>query len=119
MQRRRETAAVGRNEDTKRLNKEIKRAIRRDYKDDLKHRIAETSPQNMWRHLQTIIAPKRGAPSGPEGLTADDLNSYFTSIGEETRSRVSQRFQQSGRQPLPTRLPRVHSDALVLTPVTL
>ena len=69
--------------------------------------------------LRSVIAPKLSCPAQPERLTADDLNRYFTSVGEETHQAVMRTFQESGRRALPPRLPRVHSDALRLVPVTL
>ena len=55
----------------------------------------------------------------PVNLTATDLNEYFCSIGKATRDAVTSEFERSGRVPLNTRLPRVHTGALNIIPVTL
>ena len=101
------------------VNSQVKRAIRQDYRSDIKRRVEEAPPSALWRQLRSVIRPKRGAPAQPENLTADDLNEYFTTVGEETHQAVIWTFQESGRRALPVRLPRVHSDALRLTPITL
>ena len=101
------------------LNSQVKRAIRQDYRSDITRRVEETPTSALWRQLRPVIASKRGTPAQPENLTADDLNSYFTTVGEETHQAVIRTFQESGRRALAVRLPRIHSDALRLTPATL
>ena len=56
------------------LNTEVRRAIRSDYRCDIKRRVDEAPPSALWRQLRPVIAPKTGAPAQPENLTADDLN---------------------------------------------
>ena len=101
------------------LNQQVKRAIRRDCRESLISRIQSSSPSALYHHLKSIIAPKRGKPVEPQKLTTDQLNSYFTSIGVVTRDAVEADFRQSGRDPLNVRLPRVHTGALTIVPVTL
>ena len=104
----------------KTLNSLAKRAIRKDCRETLAHRINNSSPSALYRHLRPVIAPKRGKPVEPINLTSDELNLYFTSIGTDTRdAAVAADFWQSGREPLNVRLPRVHTGALTITPVTL
>ena len=69
--------------------------------------------------MKSVIAPKRGKPVEPVKLSPDELNRYFTSIGVDTRDAVAADFRRSGREPLDVRLPRVHTGALTITPVTL
>ena len=101
------------------LNQQVKRAIRRDCRDALAHRIKNSSPSALYRHLKPVISSKRGKPVQPENLTSDELNRYFTSVGIETRDAVETDFGRSSREPLNVRLPRVHTGALTITPVTL
>ena len=117
--RRRQAIAADDEETYAALNAEVRRAIRSDYRSDIKRRVDEAPPSALWRQLRPVIAPKVSAPAQPERLTTDDLNRYFTSVGEETRQTVIRTFQESGRRPLAPRLPRVHSDSLRLVPVTL
>ena len=44
---------------------------------------------------------------------------HFCSIGKSTRDTVTADFERSGRRPLGVRLPRVHTRALTIIPVTL
>ena len=101
------------------LNPQVRKAIRKDTRDKISQRIAETSPSNLFRELKPIIAPKRGPPKSPKNITADQLNKYFVSVGPETRDQVASLYQRSGRAPLPVRLPRVNAGALKLMPITL
>ena len=117
--RRRQAMAADDEESYAALNAEVRRAIRSDYRSDIKRRVDETPRPALWRQLRSVIGSKLGAPAQPERLTADDLNRYFTSVGEETHQTVIQTFQESGRRALAPRLPRVHSDSLQLVPVTL
>ena len=117
--RRRQAIAAGDETSYAELNTEVRRAIRSDYRSDIQRRVDETPSSALWRQLRPVIAPKAGSPAQPENLTSNDLNRYFTSVGEETRQTVIRTFQESGRRALPPRLPRVHADALRLVPVTL
>ena len=101
------------------LNKLVKNAIRKDCREALSHRTKNSSPSALYRQLKPVIAPKRGKPVEPQNLTSDELNHYFTTIGIDTRDAVAAEFRRSGRQPLDVRLPRVHTGALTITPVTL
>ena len=92
---------------------------RDDCRSMISQRVQNSHPSLLYRQLQPIIAPKRGPPVQPVNLTPDDLNSYFTSIGTETRDRVAAEFNRSGREPLNVRLPRVNTGALNIVPVTL
>ena len=82
----------------------------------LKHLIRPLFSGNF---VQPIIAPKRGKLTQPTGLTTNEMNQYFTSIGTETHDRVAADFRQSGRSPLSTRLPRVNADAMAVTAITI
>ena len=117
--RRRQAIAAGEEESYAELNTLVRQAIRSDYRRDIQRRVEEAPPSALWRQLRPVIAPKRGAPAQPENLTADDINRYFTTVGEETHQAVFSTFQESGRRALAPRLPRVHSDALQLVPITL
>ena len=119
MCQRREAKNNGNIDTYNRLNVEVKRAIRDDCRSMISQRVQNSHPSLLYRQLQPIIAPKRGAPVQPVNLTPDDLNSYFTSIGTETRDKVTAEFNRSGREPLNVRLPRVNTGALNIVPVTL
>ena len=101
------------------LNSQVKRAIRQDYRSDIQRRVEGAPPSALWRQLRPVVAPKRVTPTQPDNLTAEELNRYFTTVGEETYQSVISAFQKSGRRTLAARLPRVHSDALQLVPISL
>ena len=103
----------------KHLNVVTKRAIRTDCRQNLEQRIRNAAPSNLYKQLRPVIAPKNGPVTEPSNLTANDLNKYFTSIGEETRDKVAADFSRSGREPLKQRLPRVNTGKLRITPVNL
>ena len=101
------------------LNMQAKRAIRKDLRDDISNRIQQAGPSRMWQQLRPIIAPRKQQQTVPDRLSADELNSYFVSVGTDTKSSVMRDFSASGRHPLNIQLPRVHTDALNFVPVTL
>ena len=101
------------------LNVRTKRAIRQDCRDSLSQQIKTSHPSALFRKLRPVIAPKRGKATQPVGITANEFNQYFTSVGTETRDSVADECSQSGRSPLKTRLPRVNSGALTITPITI
>ena len=102
-----------------RLNTAVKRAIRKDMRDNISQRISNASPSNMFRELRPIIAPKRAAPTAPKDVTSSQLNQYFATVGIETRQEVASQYQSSGCAPLSVRLPRVNAGALKLVPISL
>lgn len=101
------------------INTLTKRAIRRDCRDDVANRVRNSKPSSLFQQIKHIIAPKRGPATTPENLTADDLNEYFTSVGAKTRNEVMTKFNISGQDRLPPRLPRVNAGSMRITPVTL
>ena len=118
MSQRRE-ASKNRDETYHRLNTQVKRAIRRDTRVSIAERVANTPASALFRQLKPVIAPKRGPPTQPENLTPDQLNTYFTTVGEETRDSVIDQFERSNREKLGVRLPRVNTGKLNIIPVTL
>ena len=119
MSLRREAKNNGDVETYNELNTMVKRAIRKDQRTSIAHRVNETPPAQLYRQLRPVIAPKRGKPTQPINLTPEQLNTYFASVGTETRDKVMADFTQSGRDPLSVHLPRVNSGALNIMPVTL
>ena len=119
LMRRRKEARENNAQSYKRINAITKRAIRKDCRDNIDRQLTESSPSALYRVIQPVIARKGGNPTQPLNLTPDQLNEYFTSIGTETRHRVATEYEQSGREPLKVRLPRVNAGALRITPVTL
>ena len=101
------------------LNGQVKRAIRRDTRENIAERVASTPTSSLYRQLRPVLAPKRGPPTQPENLTPDQLNDYFTTVGPQTRDEVADRFRNSGREALGVRLPRVNTGAFNIIPVTL
>ena len=77
------------------LNKLVRKAIRKDCREALSHRIKNSAPSALFRQLKPVIAPKRGKPVEPQNLTPDELNRYFTTIGIETRDAVAAEFRRS------------------------
>ncbi|KAF0314429.1 hypothetical protein FJT64_015127 [Amphibalanus amphitrite] len=90
--RRRQAIATGDETSYAALNTEV-RAIRSDYRRDIQRRVDETPSSALWRELRPVIARKVSSPAQLENLTADDLNRYFTSVGEETHQTVIRTFQ--------------------------
>ena len=116
----RRTAKANSDWDTYRtLNSAVKRAIRKDMRDNISQRISKTSPSNLFRELKPVIAPKRGPPTAPKDISANQLNQYFASVGLETKEQVEALYQESGRAPLSVRLPRVNAGAMKLVPISL
>ena len=96
-----------------------KRAIRKDRRDDIAERVRSAPATRLFKQLESVITPKRGPTVSPVSLNATELNDYFCSVGISTRDAVMAEFERSGRQPLNVRLPRVHTGALNIIPVTL
>ena len=119
MRQRREALQDGDRNAYQRLNTLTKRAIRQDRRDDITDRVTSAPNSGLFRQLESVIAPKRGPMVSPVNLTATELNDYFCSIGKSTRDAVTADFERSGRRPLDVRLPRVHTGALNIVPVTL
>ena len=119
MQQRREAKNSGNTDLYNELNATVKRAIRDDCRNTISQRVINSHPSTLYRQFQPIISSKRGSSTQPVNLTPDELNTYFTSIGTETRDKVMTQFSQSGREPLSVRLPRVNAGALNIVPVTL
>ena len=119
MRQRREALRDADTDAYQRLNSKTKRAIRKDRRDDITERVRSAPASGLFKQLKSVIAPKRGPSVTPVNLTASNLNDYFCSIGRSTRDAVMAEFESSGRQPLNVRLPRVHTGALNIIPVTL
>ena len=101
------------------INRLTKRAIRKDCRADIKNRISKSNSSSLYHEIKHIIAPKQGPGKTPENLTPDELNEYFTKVGNDTRDEVMAKFESSNRNRLHTRLPRVNAGSMRLTPITL
>ena len=101
------------------LKVRTKRAIRNDMRQSVLHKVNNSSSSSLLQQPRPVIAPKRGKPIIPVSLTPDQLNTYFTSIGAETRDKVEAELSRSGREPMKPRLPRVNAGTLRIMPVTL
>ena len=101
------------------INRLTKQAIRPECREDIARRVNNSSPSSLFRQLKHIIATKQGPTKAPENLTPDNLNTYFTTIGINTRDEVVAEFEASRQQELPIRLTRVNNGAMRLTPITL
>ena len=117
--RQRREARKNKDETYRRLNAQVKRAIRKDMRESIAERVASAPASTLYRQLQPVIAPKRGPPPRPEGLTPDQLNSYFASVGIETRDEVIDQFKVSNREQLGVRLTRVHTGNMNIVPISL
>ena len=118
MERRRTAKSTADNDTYRRLNAEVKRAIRADYRSSMEQRVAEAPPSKMWQQIRPVVASSKTAPTEPVNLTGDELNVYFTSVGSCNRDSVVAEFERSGRAPLHTRLHRVHTEVLNLVLIT-
>ena len=88
-------------------------------RDDIAERVRAAPASDLFKQMKSVIAPKRGPSVSTVNLTASELNAYFCSIGRSTRDTVMADFERSGRQSLDVRLPRIHTGALNIIPVTL
>ena len=100
------------------INRLMKRSVREDCQ-DIRNRISKAKSSSLYQEIKYIIAPKRGSAKAPEKLTPDELNEYFTKVGNNTRDEVIAKFDSSSRNRLATRLPRVNAGSMRLTPLTL
>lgn len=119
MSERRAALANGERQRYKELNRLTRSAIRRDSRDDLRRRIREAGPNNMYRCLRPIIAGKKDGPNTTPETDPDVMNDYFVQIGTQTAASVTASRVGTTSPDLPSLLPRVCSDRFRVQPVSL
>ena len=96
-------------------NRAVRAAIRRDSRDDVTRRIRENGRGAMWKVLRSFVSSKRHSGQRPT-TSADDLNTYFVSVGPRVAEEVA---GLGGVSEVACRLPRVGACALQLSPLSL
>ena len=90
----------------KELNRSVRSAVRRDRRCELQRDISEQGVSKVWKCIRSVIAGKRDGQNVQPDLSADDLNSFFVSVGP----RIATEIQTETRNPatdMQVRLPRV------------
>ena len=86
------------------LNRSVRAAVRRDRRSEVQREISERGPNKIWQSIRKVVAGKRDGPNVQPDLPADDLNSYFVSVGP----RISAEIRARNHIPeLAERLPRI------------
>ena len=97
------------------VNRAVRSAIRRDSRDDVQRRIRENGRGSMSRLIDSFVADRQRCRERPS-TSADDLTSYFVSVGPRVASEVAGLGHVTE---VSCRLPRVGACALQLSPLSL
>ena len=73
----------------RRLNREVRSAIRADSRRDITDRIRDDGPSALWRHMRHIITDKRPSRGVLPAVTPDVMNEYFVSVGPRVAAEVA------------------------------
>ena len=90
--------------DYKELNRHVRAAMRRDRRCELQKDISERGVSQVWRCIRSVIAGKKDGQNVQPDLSADDLNSFFVSVGPRIATEIR---DQNTATDLKVRLPRV------------
>ena len=101
--------------DYKVLNRSVRAAVRRDRREELQRDIAERGPNQVWQSIRTIVAGKKDGPRVQPDLPADDLNTFFVSVGPRIAAEIR---SVNAAADLSVRLPRVGACSFQLRAVT-
>ena len=88
----------------KELNRSVRAAVRRDRRGEIQRDINERGPTKVWQCIRSVIAGKKDGRSVQPDLSADDLNSFFVSVGPRIATEIR---TQNTVTDLNVRLPRV------------
>ena len=88
-QRRAALRHSGRNSsDYKDLNRSVRAAVRRDRRAELRREIGERGPNKVWQCIRSVVAGKKDGPGVQPDISANDLNSYFVSVGPRVAAEI-------------------------------
>ena len=100
----------------KELNRTVRSALRRDRRRELQREINERGPTKVWQSIRAVVAGKKDGQKTQPDMSADDLNSFFVSVGP----RVAAEIQAQGvPADVSVRLPRVGACSYKLSVVSL
>ena len=100
----------------KQLNRSVRAAIRRDRRIEIERDISDRGPNKVWQCIKSVIGGKRDGQCVQPNLPADDLNSFFVSVGPRIATEIR---NQNPDIDLSVRLPRVGACGFQLRAVTL
>ena len=78
--------------------------MRRDRRSELQRDISEQGATKVWKCIRSVIASKRCGQNVQPDLSADDLNSFFVSVGPQIAAEIR---SENTTTDLNVRLPRV------------
>ena len=88
-QRRAALRHLGRNSsEYKNLNRSVRAALRRDRRVELQREIGERGPNKVWQCIRSVVAGKKDGPDVQPDLSANDLNSFFVSVGPRVAAEI-------------------------------
>ena len=98
------------------LNRAIRSAVRRDRRVELRREIGERGPNKVWQCIRSVVAGKKDGRNVQPDLPADDLNSFFVSVGPRIAAEIR---TQNAATDLSVRLPRVGACSFQLKTISL
>ena len=98
------------------LNRSVRSAVRRDRRVELRKEIDEQGPNKVWKCIKTVVAGKQDGPNVQPELSADDLNSFFVSVGPRITAEIQ---AQNATTDLNARLTRVGACSFQLREISL
>ena len=116
-QRRAALRHLGRNSsEYKNLNRSVRAALRRDRRVELQREIGERGPNKVWQCIRSVVAGKKDGSDVQPDLSANDLNSFFVSVGPRVAAEIR---AQNAPTDLNVRLTRVGACSFQLREITL
>ena len=100
----------------KELNRSVRAAVRRDRRCELQREISERGPTKVWQCIRSVIAGKKDSKNAQPDLSADELNSFFVSVGPRIATEIRTRNTATD---LNVRLPRVGACSFRPSTITL
>ena len=98
------------------LNRSVRSAVRRDRRNVIQREISERGPSKVWQGIKSVIAGKKENKTVQPDVTADELNSFFVSVGPRIATEI--RNQNTGTYTY-ARLPRVGACGFQPRPISL
>ena len=98
------------------LNRSVRTAVRRDRRVELRREIGERGPNKVWQSIRSVVAGKKDSSNVQPDLSANDLNSFFLSVGPRVAAEIR---AQNVTTDLSVRLTRVGACSFQLREITL
>ena len=98
------------------VNRLVRAEVRRDRRAEIQRDISEWGPNKVWQCTRSVVAGKRDGQNVQPELPADDLNSFFVSVGPRIAAEIR---NKKAATDLSVRLPRVGTCSFQLQTVTL